>query len=291
MNLTWTVRISDQDNLILKDFLKSKAISRSLLKSVKGIPNSILVNNEPEKVTKSLQDGDLVTLKLPVKKASSHVKATKGKLDILYEDDYFIALNKPANIPSLPSHQNKEHTMANYLLWYYEKENYRNTAIHPVSRLDKDTSGVIIYAKSGYIHHLFSNTMIEKRYKAVVEGELNVKEDIIDYPIARAPGSIIKRTVLPEGKPAHTKYSVIKELSELTYIDIELLTGRTHQIRIHFSHINHPLAGDDLYDGSMSRINRQALHCYELTFEHPMTKDKISLKVPLPEDMKALIKE
>lgn len=291
MNLTWIVRASDQDNLILKDFLKSKAISRSLLKSVKGRPNSILVNNEPEKVTKSLQEGDLVTFKLPDKKASSHVKATEGKLNILYEDDYFIALNKPANIPSLPSHQNKEHTMANFLLWYFEKMNYQNTSIHPVSRLDKDTSGVIIYAKSGYIHHLFSKTTMKKRYKAVVEGALNVKEDIIDFPIARAPGSIIKRAVLPEGKPAITKYSIIKKLPELTYIDIELLTGRTHQIRVHFSYINHPLAGDDLYGGSMTRIKRQALHCYELTFEHPITKDEISLQVPLPKDIETLIKE
>lgn len=291
MKLTWIVKKSDKDVLILKDFLKSKDISRQLLKSVKEIPNTIQVNNQSEKVTKLLQIGDLVTFMLPNQKASSHVRATKGPLDILYEDDYFIALNKPVGVPSLPTHKNREETIANFLLCYYEEKNYLNTVIHPVSRLDKDTSGVIIYAKSGYIHHLFSKLEITKRYNAVVEGHLAQKEGIVDFPIAREPGSIIKRAILPNGKPAQTKFSVIEEFPNYSLVDIELLTGRTHQVRVHFSYLKNPLLGDDLYGGSTNHINRHALHCYDLQFVHPITQEQVRLTAPLPNDMLLLIKE
>lgn len=286
MKITWTIKQSD--SLLLKDFLKSKAISRTLLKELKQISGAIKVNEQPEKVTKELEVGDVVQVTLPSEPAHPCLVPKAEPLSILYEDEYLIAINKPAYLVTLPSPSYPDNSLANYLLHYYQSQDYENQVIHALTRLDKDTSGVIIFAKSGYIHHRLEQTALTKTYLAFVEGELGQKEGLLDYPINRSEDSIITRTVHPDGKPAQTAYKVVEEKNDYSIVEAQLLTGRTHQIRVHFSHIGHPLLGDDLYGGHLNIIERQALHCYRVTLTHPITEKELTLEAPLPNDLAVL---
>lgn len=281
--MTWKVKESDLT--VLREFLKDKGISRRLLRTVKQLPDSIQVNGQTERVTKSLNVGDLVTFKLPKETQNNSIEATAGVLDILYEDDYLIVLNKPADLPTLPSPQNRKETVANYILYYYQQQGYENQVIHAVNRLDKDTSGLIVFAKNGYIHHAMEETLFNKKYTAMVEGTLSTKQGVIDLPIKRADDSIIERVVHPDGKVAKTAYKVIKEREHYSVLQLDLLTGRTHQIRVHLSYMGHPLLGDDLYGGSQERIKRQALHCSRIDFYHPIKKEMLTIKAPLANDL------
>jgi len=177
-------------------------------------------------------------------------------------------------------------------LGYYESNKIPYT-VHVVTRLDRDTSGLLLVAKHRYSHSLLAKAQklgkIKRTYKAIVEGNLEKVQGTIDLPIGRKQGSIIEREVNESGKRAITKYKTIKKFSSHSFIEVELETGRTHQIRVHFSHIGHPLVGDDLYGGNRMNIDRQALHCYKLRFEHPFTKETIELESKLPADMKNLI--
>lgn len=287
MKMTWIVEKSDA--IILRDFLKGKGISRRLLRTVKQLPDSIKVNGQSEKVTKSLKEGDLVTLIFPRETQNNSIVASFGALDILYEDDFLIVINKSDHTPTLPSPQNRTQTLANYLLYYFQQQEYENQVIHAVTRLDKDTSGIIVFAKSGFIHHALEKTTFTKSYIAMVEGTLSKKQGTIDLPIKRASYSIIERIVHPQGKDAKTKYEVIKEKEGYSIAQIELLTGRTHQIRVHFSHIGHPLLGDELYGGTKDIINRQALHCSRIDFYHPIKKEMLTIKAPLCNDLLTLV--
>lgn len=278
----------------VKTFLKGHDVSKGLLAKVKFKGGNIWVNGVEQNAIYLLDVGDVVTIEIPDEQEHETLIPVKHDLDIAYEDDHFLIFNKPHGYASIPSvlHSN---TIANFVKYYYMEQNYPNKQVHIVTRLDKDTSGLMLFAKHGYAHarldkQLQSKT-IEKRYYALVygQGELEDEGEII-APIARDEDSIITRRVHPSGKYAHTSYRVVERFGDVALVDIRLHTGRTHQIRVHFAHIGFPLLGDDLYGGRMDLgITRQALHCHYLRFVDPYTNKEIIQSANLTDDFDSVI--
>lgn len=206
-------------------------------------------------------------------------------LDILYEDDYLLVVNKPAGILVHPTTNKLTGTLANFVTYYFQqKQSY-----HPVSRLDKDTSGVVLIAKTTRIHNLLSKIKIKKTYLALLKGTLPAQQGLINLPIGRNPLSIIERQVTLKGKPALTHYKVLKTYKQqMNLAQIELITGRTHQIRVHTKCINSPIFADSLYDQHVEG-SRQFLHAQNLEFIHPITKNTVKIRTILPFDLKQSI--
>ncbi|AIF42788.1 RluA family pseudouridine synthase [Virgibacillus sp. SK37] len=281
------------DGKLIRDYLQEvQGFSKRIMKALKYDGGELLVNGNPETVTFKLSAGDTLSILFPPEQKGSYMKAEEIPVDIVYEDDGLLVLNKSAGMPVSPSYQHTSGTVANALLGYYEKMDIPYT-IHIVTRLDRDTSGLMLVAKHRYSHSLLSvqqqTGAVKRKYKAILQGHLPEKNGIIDYPIGRKEGSIIERTVVEDGKHAITHYRITKEWIEHSLADVQLETGRTHQIRVHFSYMGYPLAGDDLYGGSKQWMNRQALHCDELSFVHPFTKKQMQFCAPLPADMQAMV--
>ncbi|MBZ2134677.1 RluA family pseudouridine synthase [Streptococcus gordonii] len=282
------------EHVKVKTFLKKHDVSKGLLAKIKYRGGGILVNNEPQNAIYLLDIGDKVTIDIPKEEGFESLDAISRKLEVVFEDDHFLILDKPAGVASIPS-VNHSNTMANYVKAYYIDSGYENHQVHIVTRLDKDTSGLMLFAKHGYAHARLDKQLqkraIEKRYLALVKGDgLLEKEGEIIAPIARDEDSIITRRVAKGGKYAHTSYKVIEQFGNIYLVDIHLHTGRTHQIRVHFSHIGFPLLGDDLYGGSLSEgISRQALHCHTLKFYNPFSGEEIGRASPLPTDFEQVI--
>ncbi len=255
------------EHIKVKTFLKRYEISKSLLAKIKFSGGNILVNHQSQNAVYLLDIGDKVTIDIPSEKGFESLKAVDKDLSVIYEDEHFLVLDKPAGVASIPS-VNHSNTMANFVKAYYIRQGYENQQVHIVTRLDKDTSGLMLFAKHGYAHarldKQLQKKLIEKRYYALVRGSgLLEEQGEIIAPIGRNPESIITRLVTKDGKYAHTSYKVIERFGDVYLVDIHLHTGRTHQIRVHFSHIGFPLLGDDLYGGSLEHgIERQALHCH-----------------------------
>ena len=292
MSVKWKVK--EQDPKVLREFLRYKKISRRIIGRTKFHGGSFEVNGEEVTVRKELKIGDTVQLNLPIQEANPTLETSNKKLDIIYEDTHYLVVNKPAGLLSVPSPINRTDTIANRAKGYFIRNNYRHQVVHIVTRLDRYTTGVMVIAKNTLAHsmigELLENQQIDKYYEAIVEGYIKEEKGFITHPIARSTESIIERVVSASGKESITEYKVLKELpNELSHISLALHTGRTHQIRVHMSHIGHPLAGDDLYGGSVDQINRQALHCQKVMFKHPFTGEKMSFEASLPPDMKNLI--
>ena len=282
------------EHVKVKTFLKKHDVSKGLLAKIKYRGGGILVNDEPQNAIYLLDIGDKVTIDIPKEEGFESLDAISRKLEVVFEDDHFLILDKPAGVASIPS-VNHSNTMANYVKAYYIDSGYENHQVHIVTRLDKDTSGLMLFAKHGYAHARLDKQLqkraIEKRYLALVKGDglLEIEGEII-APIARDEDSIITRRVAKGGKYAHTSYKVIEQFGNIYLVDIHLHTGRTHQIRVHFSHIGFPLLGDDLYGGSLSEgISRQALHCHTLKFYNPFSGEEIGRASPLPTDFEQVI--
>lgn len=287
LKLHWTAEYP----LLLKKFLKQQGVSRRLLARLKFHEGKILVNGQLTPVNYQLAVGDEVTVVLPPEGKQPDILPISYPLDILFEDEHYIVVNKPAGYTSLPSSYNPQGSLANMLKAYYIDQGYDNQVIHVVTRLDRDTSGAMLFAKHRYAHslidHVVTHQAIEKRYLAFTKIPLAAKTGQISAPIARKPGSIIERCVSETGKRAITSYALREETPLYMAYDVWLHTGRTHQIRVHFSHAGAPLIADDLYGGPPSPwLGRQALHCAKLKFTHPLTGDTLSLKAPLPADLK-----
>ena len=203
-----------------------------------------------------------------------------------------LALNKPPFIVVHPTKSHGENTISNGIAYYF-KENNINRKIRLVNRLDMDTSGVLLIAKSSFAHQQmalqFENNTVEKRYMTVVKGLVETDQDTINLPIGKEEEKSIRKIVRPDGKKAITKYKVIERYKNATLLDIEIITGRSHQIRVHLNHIGHPVIGDTLYFESSPYINRQALHSYYLKLKQPRTKGELELKAELPKDIGKLI--
>ncbi|MBR5227706.1 MAG: RluA family pseudouridine synthase [Clostridia bacterium] len=300
MEITYTVDKVDKLDNILREKLK---MSRRVIKECE---QDILVNGVHRLRNQLLNIGDviLVSLKeviLEEEKFINKYAKVEEELDILYEDEYLLAVNKPSNMPVHPSCNNYDNTLSNIVAPYLAKQNV--FGIHIVTRLDKDTSGVCIFAKHPYIQELFNlkkkDLNIKKEYLCVVKGIIKNQHEIIEQPIKRKENSIILREVNNEGQYAKTEYFVEKlnKKDNFSILKVLLHTGRTHQIRVHMSYIGHPLLGDDLYEKETEKenilklIQRQALHCNKIKFTHPITGNKICIISNLPQDIKTLIED
>ena len=276
----------------LKYFLKEQGISKGLLAKIKFQGGQIAVNGQIENVLYQLKVQDVVQITIPDEGEHETVLLDETPIDIVYEDEHLLVVNKPANVASIPAQYHPNGTMANRVKAYYKRQNYANQVIHVVTRLDRDTSGLMVFAKHGFAHAKLDvqlrNKQFVKRYQALVTGEIAQLQNhaLIDLPIARDYDSLLKRKIDDSGKQAKTEYWLEKRNQELALVDIQLHTGRTHQIRVHFAAIGCPLRGDELYGGLVDEtMNRQALHCYELQFTHPFTQEALHFTQALPQDM------
>lgn len=276
----------------VKEVLKAEfGISDRLLIKLKNSQN-IYLNNKKVFVTEVLNIGDLVECKIDFEENSEGILPTKMDLDILFEDEYLLILNKPANMPIHPSQNHFEDSLSNGVQYYFNKINL-NKKIRPVNRLDKDTSGIVIFAKNEYIQESLVKQMKSKEFKkeyiALLVGSLSQKYGTINAPIARKDGSIMEREISENGEFAISHYEVIKEFENYAEVHYTLETGRTHQLRVHSKYIGHPILGDTLYGFNSNLINRQALHSHKTTFIHPITKKKTEIIAPIPADINSLI--
>lgn len=281
------------DGMLLRDYLQDvQKMSRRILKAVKHDGGTIIVNGEINSVRSRLQAGDWIELHFPPEVTSARIRPEAIPLSVIYEDDAVLVIDKPAGMATIPSINHPGGTIANAVLAHYKQQQLPFT-IHIVTRLDRDTSGLLLIAKHRYSHSLLSKSQqkgtIKRCYQAIVKGELSTDQGTIDEPIGRKEGSIIERIVTENGKNARTMYKVIRHQNGYSLIHAILQTGRTHQIRVHFSHIGYPLAGDKLYGASGCLINRQALHCSHLEFVHPFTGEVMTFQSAFPEDMSDLL--
>ncbi|MDV7719842.1 RluA family pseudouridine synthase [Pediococcus ethanolidurans] len=296
MKFNWQVNVESPEKI--RTFLYQKGISRTLLKGIKFHGGSIELNHQPARVIETVVTGDVITLLLPPEVENDHVAVSNEPIEICYEDAHFLVVNKPAYLATVPSHLYSNDTLVNRVKGYYKRQNYESLVTHVVTRLDRETSGLVIFAKHHFAHSVLDKQLkrhaIKKIYLAVVEGHINQKHGLIDLPIAREEGSFIRRQVTSGeiGRRSLTEYWVVKSLKEATLLRVRLHTGRTHQIRVHFSALKHPLVGDVLYGGSCSGyMQRQALHCASISFFNPFLNQQITVWAPLPKDLAAYLKQ
>ncbi|MDF2520509.1 MAG: pseudouridylate synthase [Clostridia bacterium] len=259
---------------------------KSLLKN-----KSILINNKTAYWDNTVKKGDVLVIDLTEAGRDSTLPEEMD-IAVVYEDEYFLAVNKPAGIIVHPTPNHPTGTLANGIKNYLIRKNL-DIPIRFANRIDMDTSGLVVVAKSGEAHAALSARLDEsdsrKYYLAVAEGEVSPFSGTIDKPIGIDKENPIRRAVSEDGQRSITEYEVMEQYKEAALLRLKLITGRTHQIRVHLSSIGHPLLGDRLYEGSTELIERQALHAYELIFTHPFTQRVIELQAPLPEDISALI--
>ncbi|MEW9053641.1 MAG: RluA family pseudouridine synthase [Neobacillus sp.] len=290
--LQWIVSEKNA-GMLIKDFLKEEAISKTALTDIKFNGGFIRVNNQDVTVRYRLMEGEELTVIFPMEFPSEGLQGEDFPIEIIYEDEHVLVVNKPSGMNTIPSREHPTGSLANALVGYYNKINLKATT-HIVTRLDRDTSGIVLIAKHRHIHHLLSkqqqNGFVRRMYEAFAGGILEDDSGIIEVPIGRKTDSIIEREVRSDGQFACTHYSVIERKKAFTYLRLRLETGRTHQIRVHMSYLGHPLLGDDLYGGSTALIKRQALHCKEIKFIHPINGQEMNFYVPLPVDMQAIVK-
>lgn len=273
----------------LRQVLKNKwHISSRLLVKLKK-ENAIFVNNKNVYIDYPLNIGDNIIVNINFKETSENIVETPMELNIIYEDEYYIVINKPANMPVHPSNSHYADSLANGLQYYYKKNNIQ-TKIRPVNRLDKDTSGAVIFAKNEYIQESLITQMktktFEKTYIALLEGNLENTHGTINAPIARKENSIIERCIDINGDIAITHYKLIENKHNYCIVEFKLETGRTHQIRVHSKHIEHPILGDTLYGTISDKIQRQALHSYKIKFTHPILEQDVEYVATIPNDMR-----
>lgn len=277
---------------MIREFLKEQEISKTALTDIKYKGGRISVNGVEVNVRKVLEAGELLLVEFPEEKRSAGIQGEALPLEILYEDEHLLVVNKPPGMNTIPSREHPRGSLANGVTGYYEEIGLKSTA-HVVTRLDRDTSGVVLIAKHRHVHHLFSKQQQERRisrtYEAFAEGKFIQAQGTIDEPIARKMDSIIEREVNQDGQYACTHYEILSQYTSFAHVRLTPETGRTHQLRVHLSFLGHPLLGDDLYGGSVELIQRQALHCRSIRFYHPFLKKKFEFAAPLPNDMHKLI--
>ncbi|MFA6843496.1 MAG: RluA family pseudouridine synthase [Bacilli bacterium] len=261
------------EDISVKEYLKNAGLSRNLLKKVKGLDN-IYVNGESQKNYYCLKKGDILELEFK-EQVRSDIEEWEKPLDIVYEDQYLLIVNKENNISMQPSRKHKIDNMISALKYYLKVHNIQGN-IHLVNRLDYPTSGLFIVALNGIIHYQLAKEHIVKKYICEIEGKMDNKEGTIDKGIARYAAPSIIRYVSSEGKQAITKYVVKTEKENSSLLEMELLTGRCHQIRVHMAYLGHPILGDNIYGTASDGILH--LHAYYLKFVHPVSGEIIEIK-------------
>ena len=291
MNLTYKVKKDEHyDNI--KEVLKTKfEISDRLLLKLKT-SNKIFLNGNSANIKAPVNSNDVIEIMLDFDEDNTNIVPTKMELKILFEDEYLLILNKPAGYPIHPSMLHFEDSISNGVKYYFDSIGLRKK-IRPVNRLDKDTSGIVIFAKNEYIQECLVRQMkrneFVKEYIAICEGVLPSNAGVVNAPIARKENSIIERCVNDTGDKAVTYYDVIKNNDDMSVVHLKLETGRTHQIRVHMAYIGNPILGDTLYGHSSKLIDRQALHSCKVSFIHPVTHKMLEFTAPLFQDMETII--
>ncbi len=282
-------QVEEQDSgKTVKHILKKRLqISERLIKKLKT-QNRIFCNYVPVRVVDVLRSGDVLEVFADFPEEAGDVIPEDIPIHIIYEDQCLVALDKDPGMVVHPTFNHPGGTVANALMRHYHMQGTIRK-VRPVSRLDKDTSGIILFAKDQYTQEFLTRQMKDKtfikEYVAIVHGLLPDLSGTIDLPIARRPDSIMLRHISPEGYPAITHYQVLEYLDNATYVKFRLETGRTHQIRVHCQAIGHPIIGDSLYSGmDTDLIDRQCLHSHKVSFIHPVTRERVEITSPVPED-------
>ena len=276
----------------IQSYLKYLNYSSQIITHLKRTKNGILLNGIWGRVRDILHENDILTITLIETESSENIVATELPLDIVYEDEDLMIINKAADTPIHPSQGNYDNTLANAVAYHFQQK--RETFVYRcINRLDRDTTGLLILAKHMYSASLLSemvqNREIHREYLAIASGFVP-DQGIIEAPIGRVDGSTIERQVdFQNGDYACTHYKRIDFQNGYSLVSLKLATGRTHQIRVHMKHIGHPLPGDFLYNPDYSVIQRQALHSHRLEFLHPITHKKMEFTAPLPEDMNSIL--
>ena len=258
---------------ILKEDMK---ISTGLMNRLKW-QDLIFVNGKPEHTDYPVKPGDVVTVDLD--EPDPEYPPQDGPLTILYEDDHLIGLDKPAGMLIHPSRSKFDGTLANYLIGYYRRTGQK-CAFHPVTRLDRDTFGIVLIAKNSHAHALMQAAEMKKTYHALVQGAWPEERGMIDAPIARKPLPSLLREVHPDGKPCLTEFEVLARFEGFTKLQLRPVTGRTHQLRVHCAHLGHPILGDPQYGNEESGfgLSSQMLCAKRLEFIHPITGEHMILE-------------
>ena len=290
MILTYIVEKNKYEtvNQVLKN--EFKISSRLLHKLINS--NQIFLNSNSIDTRSIVKENDVIVVDLDFVEESENIISQKMDLNIIYEDDDILAINKPAGIAIHPSILHYSDSLANGVKYYLESIGLKRK-IRPINRLDLNTSGLVIFAKNEYVQECLIRQMnkniFKKEYLAIVDGIFDEDCGTINLKIDRKENSIIERCISENGQSAITHYKVIKAFDTFSLVKCTLETGRTHQIRLHMSAIGHPLLGDTLYGIESDLINRQALHSYKMNFIHPITNKKVELFCDLPDDMKKVV--
>ena len=266
----------------LSSFLKGELkMSTGLMNRLKW-GDAIRVNGTPQHTDFAVSIGDAITVRLD--EPAPQYPAEEGELTVLYEDDHILAVDKPAGMLIHPSHSQNCGTLANRVLGYYERTGQKS-AFHPVTRLDRDTFGVVLLAKNSHIHALLQMADVQKAYHALVYGGPEEDSGSVDAPIARRPLPSLLRYVSDEGKPSVTEFTVLERMETTALLALRPITGRTHQLRLHCAHMGYPILGDPQYGSEDSQrlsaqmgYTHQRLCAYSVTFTHPLTEEKIHIQ-------------
>jgi len=270
-------------------------LSGTVLRRVKWLEDGITLDGARVNVRARVMEGQTLAVRLTDPSPSSGVVPAEGPLDVVYEDADLVVLNKAPGVLVHPGHGHFDDTLGNFLMWHYRQAGDESD-FHPVHRLDKGTSGLVVVAKHAHAQEKLKDQLhtneFRRVYLAVCDGAPPAPSGVIDAPIGMLDGSQTARTVRPDGRPARTRYRVVRACGPWTLVELELETGRTHQIRVHMAHLGCPLTGDFLY-GAEDRalIDRPALHSAKLELTHPITGERLRLEAPLPVDIQELIEK
>lgn len=286
--------LQEEEGMLVKGILHSRLhLSVTQVRKAKFRPMGITLNGEHVTVRAKVHAGDVLEVILEdAQTGSLQLAEHPGELDIVYEDDDLLAVNKPAHMPVHPSPGHYDDTLANLLVYTFAQRGEK-LVVRTLGRLDRDTTGLILVAKNAptqtALERQRASGEMKRTYLAITDGCPDPKEGTVDRPIANVPGSLMKREIRDDGAPSRTHYRVLAASDRTAWVKLQLDTGRTHQIRVHMASLGHPLVGDFLYgEEDLYGMSRTALHSWNLSFTHPATGEHFSLTVPPPDDMQTL---
>ena len=282
------------ETLKIKTFLAQRGVSHRMFSIVKRGGGAVLLAGKQVRTVDEVKPGDKVTIVMPPEESNDVVAMSDLPITVLYEDENWLVVEKEAGVTSVPGKADRETTMVNRVKGYLARSGAEDLVPHVVTRLDRFTSGVALLAKHRFAHGLLDKQLqthsVDKRYYAIVDGDLPDDYGFIDAPIGRMDDDFIRREVREDGRPSQTEYWVVKRFGNQTLVRVQLHTGRTHQIRVHFKYLGHPLIGDEIYGGPMDRgITRQALHAYWLRFYDSFAQVERTTQSALPQDIVAVL--